>query len=86
MCHLEHPVSRETVQASGRRKYRRTANGLCCTCRVNPRRVNGRDCKECHAAYQKKWNAARSKEINELRALKEQLSKGTHEQAHENTR
>lgn len=63
-------VSHETVrlvQANGRRRYRRRADGLCCNCQARPRRPGGGDCKECHAAYMSAYRAEKKKSGEESR-------------------
>jgi hypothetical protein len=68
MSHVEDQVSRGTVQVIGKRRYRRSANGLCCHCFVKPKRKSGAECYECHAARQRAYRRARREELQRLRA------------------
>lgn len=67
--HVDKHISCETVQAAGRRPYRRYPNNTCCVCRERPRRAKQRDCKECHAATMRDWRLKRKEELERLRAL-----------------
>ena len=44
-----------------------------------PRRPCGRYCRECHAAYQRRWNAKQKQENQEARAMLDRLRKANEE-------
>jgi hypothetical protein len=84
--YVKHHVSHETVQAEGRRTYRRRALGICGKCRERPSLPGQRRCKECHADDQKQHRISQREELRRLRArvaeLEQQLAGGTaHEHA-----
>jgi hypothetical protein len=83
--HMQQDCSRETphtVQADGRRKYRRKAGRLC-TCGEEPRMEGQAYGVKCRAAYNKRWRAkqkqAREAEKAELAQLRAQLSQQGHD-------
>lgn len=75
--HGENQVSREIVQAPGKRPYRRKAGGICGTCRSRPRRLGQGDCHECHAAANREYRARVKALNNEMRERLAQYEKGT---------
>lgn len=68
---LEHHASRETVQAAGRRNYRRNAGETCSTCHTAARRPKQRTCKSCHATYERDRRIRLATEFRRLKSVAE---------------